>query len=284
MASLFNPDYLLSLCKKYNLTPSKQYGQNYLIDEAVIEKIITAAEIHDNDAVVEVGPGFGALTLTLAAKAKQVISFEIEKKLLPYWEEKQKHFPNIQIEWGNVLYQFASTALTLPSGYKVVANLPYQITSPVIRLFLETEKTPAEMIFMVQKEVAERLAAKPGDMSLLAVSAQYYASVQMVTIVPRTAFWPSPAVDSAVIKIISKHEPRNNEFERIFFSFVRAGFANRRKLLFKNLLPVVGKKNKVEFEKVFNELKLLPTARAQELSIEQWKELAKKCSFFTSVK
>jgi 16S rRNA (adenine1518-N6/adenine1519-N6)-dimethyltransferase len=291
---LFNPDYLLSLCKKCNLQPSKKYGQNYLINPEIIEKIIEAAEVNGADTVVEVGPGFGALTFALADKVKNVIVFEIEKKIAPYWEAHT--LKNVQIIWGNVL----KTAGDLPNGkYKVVANLPYQITSAVIRFFLENENPPESMTLMVQKEVAERICAKAGGMSLLSVAVQYYANAEIVGLVPRDNFWPVPKVDSAIIKLslrapkgrsnpsakqnqnsstenngiassLPARAPRNDS---AFFRLVKAGFANRRKLLIKNLLPIVGKQNKEKLKSVFAELGLSENVRAQELGIEEWDAL-----------
>lgn len=274
MSKLFNPDYLLSLCKKYGLTPSKQYGQNYLLDSEVIAAMIDAAKICPDDLVVEVGPGFGVLTLPLVDVAKEVVSYEIEKKLAPYWEKLQKDRPNLTVNWGNALKTFVPP--TKP--YKVAANLPYQITSAVIRLFLEASLTPQVIVCMVQKEVAERICAKPGDMSLLAISVQYFGTPTLVRVVPRSSFWPSPAVDSAIISVKPHAVDRTNE--KWFFDVVKAGFAQRRKFLIKNLLPLVGKKNKPEVELLFQKIGLTPEARAQELSMDQWQELVKGLSTY----
>jgi 16S rRNA (adenine1518-N6/adenine1519-N6)-dimethyltransferase len=273
MADLFNPDYLLHLCKKYGLNPSKKYGQNYLIDENVIAQIISDTAITKNDNIVEVGPGFGILTLPLAEQAGKVTSFEIEKKLEPYWTNiiKDRNIPNLEIVWGNILKQFP--ILEFQFSYKVVANLPYQITSAVIRLFLEAENPPAEMILMVQKEVGERITAKPGDMSLLAISVQYYAETEYLFTVPRSAFWPSPQVDSCVIRIKNKAVRPSKELDVPLFAHVKAGFAAKRKLLFKNLLATIGKDNRALLEAAFQELGLTLSVRAQELSVEQWVKL-----------
>jgi 16S rRNA (adenine1518-N6/adenine1519-N6)-dimethyltransferase len=266
---LFNPDYLLSLCKKHGLQPSKKYGQNYVINPEVIEKMIEAAEVKDSDTVVEIGSGFGALTFALADRAKKVLAFEIEKKIAPYWEARMPE--NLQIIWGNVL----KTAGGLPKEkYKVVANLPYQITSVVIRYFLENENPPESMTLMVQKEVAERICARAGDMSLLSVAVQYYADAEIAGLVPRDNFWPVPKVDSAVIKLVSRQQTIDNSNRDELFRLAKAGFANRRKLLIKNLLPIVGKQNKEKLKSVFAELGLLENARAQELTVENWLRLA----------
>lgn len=274
---IFNPDYLLSLCQNYGLRPSKKYGQNFLINSEPVEQMISAANITQDDTVIEIGPGFGPLTFALAPKAGQIIAFEIEKKLEKYWAKHAAE--NMKIIWGNVL-RANLVEVGVPGKYKVVANLPYQITSNVIRKFLEEKNPPTSLTLMVQKEVAERICALPGDMSLLAVSVQYYADAEMVAMVPRTDFWPSPQVDSAVIKITLKDTKVIAEQNQLgspdaVFKLVRAGFANRRKLLIKNLLPIVGKNRRAELENIFEELGLAPMVRAQELSVEEWIEIAK---------
>lgn len=273
---LFNIDYLKHLCAKFQLRPSKEYGQNYLINPQVIDSMIAVSGVNKKDVVVEVGPGFGILTLDLAAKVKKLLSFEIEKKLLPYWEEissrlAQTKEDNFEIIWGNVL---RTDPKIFPKNYKVVANLPYQITSPVLKLFLEelTNK-PKEMTLMVQKEVAERICAKPGDMSVLALSVQYFGDVEMVGEVKRNNFWPEPQVDSAVIKIVVNKKRPDSEYTKKFFQMIKIGFAQKRKLLIKNLLPFIGKQNKATFLLELQKIGLEPTVRAQELSLENWEKL-----------
>ncbi len=268
MSKLFNQDYLLHLCQKYGLRPSKQYGQNFLLNEEVIEKMVEAGEINKKDIVVEVGPGFGVLTLLLCEKAGKVLAYEIEKKIASYWEERVKEYKNLEIIWGNVL---RSKKLKVES-YKVVANLPYQITSQVIRFFLEQENKPESMVVMVQKEVGERICAKPGDLSVLGISVQYYGEPEMIQIVNREDFYPAPKVDSAVIKIkIKKDLPEIDENK--FFALVRAGFINKRKLLSKNLQNYLGKKNKEAIGKAFEKMGFSNNVRAQELSVEDWIKL-----------
>ncbi|HSR89603.1 MAG TPA: 16S rRNA (adenine(1518)-N(6)/adenine(1519)-N(6))-dimethyltransferase RsmA [Candidatus Udaeobacter sp.] len=267
MSSLYNTDYLQHLCKKYGLIPSKKYGQNFLINEEVIDGMIVAGDLKKDDLVVEVGPGFGVLTLALAEKVKKVITFEIEKRLESYWSEETERIKNIEVVWGNVLKQDINF-----DKYKVVANLPYQITANVIRKFLEAANKPESMVLMVQKEVAERICAVPGDMSILAVSVQYYAEPEIVIQVPRSYFWPVPGVDSAVIKLtIKKNTESDKEFDDRFFKLVKAGFANRRKMLLKNLGSVIDKK---KLPAIFQELGINDKVRAQELSVEQWRGLA----------
>jgi 16S rRNA (adenine1518-N6/adenine1519-N6)-dimethyltransferase len=275
---LFNVDYLKHLCQKFQLRPSKEYGQNYLINPEVIETMIAASGVTKKDTVVEVGPGFGILTLDLAAKVKKLLTFEIEAKLKPYWEEistrlAQSKENNFEVIWGNVL---RADPKLFPKNYKVVANLPYQITSPVLKLFLEDlENKPKEMTLMVQKEVAERICAKPGEMSVLGLSVQYFGHAEIMGEVKNNNFWPVPQVDSAIIKIVLDNKTTTREEDRVFFKFVKIGFAQKRKLLIKNLLPTIGKQHKEKFIEELKKMGFTETARAQELSVENWKQLVK---------
>ena len=271
---LFNSDYLLHLCQKYYLQPNKKYGQNFLIDPEPIGVMLVAGEVNRGDTVVEVGPGFGVLTFALAEAAEKVIGFEIEKKLQTYWNDEIKKMGNLEIVWGNVLKECRNKVGVPEFGkYKVVANLPYQITSNFIRTFLELDNKPESMVLMIQKEVAERICAQPGDNSVLSVSVQYYADTEIQAQVPRKMFWPEPAVDSAIIKIVPKVGVKNDDN---FFRIVKAGFAQKRKLLIKNLLPIVGKKNKTVLEDIFVKMGYNNNVRAQELSLENWRTLAKE--------
>ncbi len=271
---LFDHQYLKHLCQKYGLTPSKKYGQNFLINPEPIEKMIETAEIKPDDVIVEVGPGFGVLTLALVEKATKVLSFEIEKKIEPYWSEELKKHNNLEIVWGNVLHEVESQkSIEFLKSYKVVANLPYQITSQILRAFLEMENKPEVMVLMVQKEVAERICAPVGDMSVLSVSVQYYGEPEIVAYVPRSSFWPVPAVDSAIIKIRSKESGvGSSEKDKEFFKIVKAGFSSRRKMLIKNLSAVV---DKDKIRNIFKELNIDKKVRAQELSVEQWKTIVR---------
>jgi len=250
--------------------------------------MIKAGELTQSDTVVEIGPGFGVLTLAMAPLVKRLVAFEIEKKLSEYWEEKQHEFPNVNLVWGNALKELKTRDWRLKIGaeYKVLANLPYQITSHAIRTLLELEHQPERIIIMVQKEVAERMCAKPrsagsprGDsaepgqahsqqaaMSLLAVSVQYYGTPEIITHVPKGSFWPAPKVDSAVVAITNIQERPGAEE---FFRFVRAGFSSKRKQLWKNLssgLDISGETVKAVLEKVVGNEKV----RAEELSVEEW--------------
>jgi len=270
MIDLFNIKNLKELCEKYRLMPSKKYGQNFLISESVIKRMIEEADINENDVIVEIGPGFGPLTFALAKKAKRVIAFEIEKKLENYWEEFCPE--NVEIIWGNVLREIENQkSINSVKSYKVIANLPYQITSSAIRKFLEIKHQPSEMIFMVQKEVGERICAKMGEMSLLSVAVQFYAEPKILFNVNRTKFWPEPKVDSVIIKLKLKRLPFNTD-EKEFFNIVKIGFSNKRKKLINNLKSL--EKGNKKIKDIFKEIGLDINVRAQELDVNDWQKLA----------
>ena len=278
--NVYKPSYLIELCKKYNLSPSKKYGQNYLMTKIYIDKMLEAGEINKDDLVVEVGPGFGVLTFALAEKAGKIVSFEIEQKLREYWEENA--LENLEIIWGDVVKQFSVSKFSAPGGpalgwkkYKVVANLPYQITSAILRMFLELENKPESMVIMVQKEVAQRITAKKGDMSVLAISVQYYGQPKVVAKVTKGNFWPSPKVDSAVLLINNIKSPNNDFSDERFFEVVKAGFAQKRKQLRRNLsqgLKLDAEKVKEILVEVCGNEKI----RAEELGVEEWIEIVCK--------
>lgn len=262
-----------------SIKPKKSLGQNFLRDTQVLERIVAAANLSAEDFVLEIGPGEGVLTQKLAKKAGRVLAIEIDQRLI---ESLQKRFASnqkIEIIHADILKINLADLYTnyqlLDTKYKVVANLPYYITSPIIRLFLEATILPAEMILMVQKEVAERIVAQPGQMSILAVAVQYYAQAELLFEVPKEAFYPVPQVDSAVIRIariVDRKSPSKEE-TRHFFKIVKAGFSAKRKTLANNLA------NSLHLEKTAISQKLKtagisPTARAQELSVADWQNLA----------
>jgi 16S rRNA (adenine1518-N6/adenine1519-N6)-dimethyltransferase len=278
MNNLFSPTYLRQLCAEAGMAPSKAYGQNYLITEKPIQKIIEAGELSAEDIVVEVGPGFGVLTLAMAPLVKKVLSFEIERHLEGYWQEQQRKFRNIEIVWGNVLNQVENEQPDILNNlktYKVLANIPYQITSKILRLFLEeVENKPERIIVMVQKEVADRICAKAGDMSMLAISVQYYGMPHIITKVSKGSFWPSPKVDSAILMIKPQVSPKPNVYtDKEFFDFVRVGFSHPRKQLWSNL---AGTYKDLDLKKILKEVTGNEKIRAEELSVEQWKKILEK--------
>ncbi|MCX6760794.1 MAG: 16S rRNA (adenine(1518)-N(6)/adenine(1519)-N(6))-dimethyltransferase RsmA [Candidatus Nealsonbacteria bacterium] len=257
-----------SLLQKYKTQPIKRFGQNFLIDKSAINKIIEVAEISPNDIVLEIGPGTGALTQELAKRAKKVIAVEKDIKMIEILEETLKDFNNIEIIQGDALKMADSQVI---SPYKVVGNLPFYLTAPIIRQFLETENPPKEMTLIVQKEVGQRICAKPPRMSILAVSVQIYAEPKIISYISKKSFWPSPKVDSAIIKILKINS--NQEIDRdLFFKIVKAGFSQPRKQLINNLSKGMGME-KEKTEKWILKNKIEPSQRAETLSIDDWLKL-----------
>ena len=263
----------------------KSLGQNFLKDDAVLQRIVESAELSKNDFVIEIGPGHGALTEKLAKVCKKVIAIELDDRLIEVLQNKFKDTDNVEIIHDDILKLNLPELVTkyLPrrqaskiqdTKYKIVANLPYYITSPIIRLFLETEYPPKEMILMVQKEVAERICAQAGKMSILAVSVQYYAKPEYLFTVSKESFEPMPKVESALIRI-TNHESRimnNKEEVKKFFRIVRAGFSAKRKTLANNLSNGL-QLDKKEIEEKLISLGFSKNTRAQELGVEEWKKL-----------
>lgn len=262
-------------------------GQNFLKNNEVVKKIVASANLKADDLVLEIGPGKGILTEELAKVTGKVMAVELDGELCKLLRNKLSNNKNVAIIHGDILKTNIQDLLghqmsKLEKNYKVIANIPYYITSPIIRLFLESE-TPclpagrrlSEMILMVQKEVAERIVALPGQMSILAVSVQYYADAEILFEVGKENFDPVPEVDSCVIKI-TKHKLQNtNKIQRTdFFKIVRAGFSAKRKTLINNLANSLHLDKNV-VEKEIKKVGLSPTVRAQELSMEDWKKLTK---------
>jgi 16S rRNA (adenine1518-N6/adenine1519-N6)-dimethyltransferase len=266
------------ICQANDIWLTRTKGQNFLIEEDVYDRMIAAADLKKDDVILEVGPGLGFLTAKLAAKAGKVIAVELDDKLAKYLVEKKavEKINNLEVFNENVLdLNSKDTKYKIPNTkYKIVANLPYNITSVFIRKFLTSENRPDEMILMLQKEVAERICAKPGEMSLLALSVQYYASPEIVSYVSKENFWPRPKVDSAIIKIRIKNEElriKGTE-EKDFFRMAKFGFSAKRKMLKNNLAGGLHI-TPVEVEKILVKIGLNPKARAEELSLEDWKKL-----------
>jgi len=267
-----------NLLEKYGVRPFKGWGQNFLIDKSVLKKIIESADLKKSDIVLEIGPGIGTLTFELARKVKKVIAVEkdpkmeeILRELLECWNVR-----NVKIIKRDIL-KLDLKPYTL-NPYKIVANLPYYIVSPVIRKFLElTEVRPLEMILMVQKEVAQRICAKPPDMNLLAVSVQFYAKPEILFYVSKNSFWPRPKVDGAVLKIIPltlTNTDRKLTDTKLFFRIAKAGFSQPRKQLCNNLTKGL-KLNKEKTKNWLLENQINPIQRAETLSIEDWFNLTK---------
>jgi len=256
------------ILQKHGRRPNKGLGQNFLIDKNILDKIVQAANIKNTDTVLEVGPGIGTLTQELAQKAKRVIAVEKDKSMIEILAETLSGFTNVEVINNDIL----KIEQSLPAGYKLVANIPYYLTSPLIRLFLEAQSKPKEIVLLVQKEVAQRICSKPGDMSLLAVSVQFYANCEIVFNVSKNSFWPIPKVDSAIIKIIPAEKYKISA--ELFFKVVKAGFSHPRKQLIGNLSGQLNlPKEQVKDWLLKNNIN--SAQRAETLSVEDWVVLAK---------
>jgi len=226
------------LLREFGLRPKKSLGQNWLVDESVLSCIAVAAELTRQDIVLEIGPGLGALTRHLGEGAGRVIAVELDAALIPPLSRSLADYANVTIVQGDIL-QFSPSALvsgldfsSSPIQYKVVANLPYYITSAVIRHLLEADVPPSLIVLTVQLEVAQRITAAPGKMSLLAVSVQFYGRPFIVTHIKAGSFYPAPKVDSAVVRIEPYNRPAVDVADREgFFAVVKAGFSQKRKQL-----------------------------------------------------
>lgn len=260
------------LLRRFGLRPDKRLGQNFLIEESELRKIIDIAQIGSNDTVLEIGPGLGSLTRLLAEQSQRVVAVELDDKLIPPLKEVLSPFPNVQLVQGDIL------ALNLDHllgeiSYRVVANIPYYITSALIRHLLEAKAKPYQMVLTVQREVAERITAKPGDMSLLALSVQVYGAPEVMARIPAEAFYPAPAVDSAVVRVNLYPEPIMPTGRlSFFFRLAKAGFSQKRKTL-RNSLSAGMHWSPPQAEAVLRSAGIDPQRRAETLSLEEWGKL-----------
>jgi 16S rRNA (adenine1518-N6/adenine1519-N6)-dimethyltransferase len=286
-----------ALLRRYDLRPRKGLGQNFLIDPFHLDKIVAAAGLAKEDLVLEIGPGPGTLTTRLAAAAGQVVAVELDPNMVNLLRTEYGHLPNLTIIEADILQTDLNTLVTSlqsqptnkptthptdrplfsrnhPTTYKVVANLPYYITSAVLRHLLESPVRPARVVVTVQKEVAQRIVAKPGQMSLLAVSVQFYGQPELIHRIPAGAFYPPPKVDSAVVRIDTFSEPPLGvpDVAR-FFHLVKAGFGQKRKQL-KNSLAAGLHRPAGEVVTALEQARIDPARRAETLSLTEWGRLA----------
>lgn len=263
------------LLRRYDLKARKGLGQHFLIDEDVLRLILNAAHLAPEDTVIEVGPGLGVLTRELVKRAATVVAIELDDKLAELLKDSLSGSDNVVIINQDVLKTDVSAILRelKASSYKVVANLPYYITSPVLRHFLEAEVKPQSMVVMVQKEVAEEIAAEPGKMSLLSIGIQLYGKPEIISKVPAASFHPAPAVDSAILKITPYDKPSVviSDTEG-FFKLARAGFSAARKQLANSLANGLGI-SKEETMSLLAKADISPQRRAEALSLEEWARL-----------
>lgn len=262
------------LIRRFGVQPKQSLAQNFLTDPLHLARIAAAAELVATDTVLEIGPGLGVLTQLLAAQAGRVIAVELDNRLIEPLRAQFAKQPQVQIVHGDILELAPGTLVQGAEGvagaYKVVANLPYYITSAVLRHLLEAAVQPTQIVVLVQKEVAERICAQPGDLSLLAVSIQYYAVPTLVHHVPARAFYPPPKVDSAVLRLDVHPEPVVADVNtESFFRVVRAGFSQKRKQLV-NTLSTGLHLPKAEVMALLDRIGIDPKRRAETLTLAEW--------------
>ncbi len=260
------------LLRQYGLVPKKGLGQNFLADPAALRTVLAAAEIPPQAAVLEIGPGLGHLTRYLSRAARRVMAVELDGHLIPVLARVLENFPNVQVVQGDIL-EVDPAALMDEPGYLVVANIPYYITSAVIRHLLEARHQPARLVLTVQLEVAQRICAGPGDLSLLALSVQVYGKARIAARLPAGAFFPPPKVDSAVVRVDLYPQPviPAAQIER-FFQLARAGFSQKRKTLRNSLSGGLNIAPSLAGE-LLAAASIDPQRRAETLSLEEWGRL-----------
>lgn len=282
-SDIATPKRTKEIIAKYGFSFKKSLGQNFLIDQNILNKIVAAAELDETKGALEIGPGIGALTQRLAASAGKVTAVEIDNRLIPILRDVLEKEQNTTIVHGDVLKLdlkalFAEQFHEV-SGVSVVANLPYYVTTPILMKLLEERLPLAHIVVMIQKEVAERMAAKPGgkEYGSLSVAVQYYCVPQLVCIVPHTVFIPQPNVDSAVIKLTLREKPAVDvPDENYFFRVVQASFAQRRKTLANNLTAFVGKEHRESLTQLLKDNGIDPVRRGETLSLEEFAVISRE--------
>jgi 16S rRNA (adenine1518-N6/adenine1519-N6)-dimethyltransferase len=262
-----------NLIRQSGLKARKSLGQHFLVDEAILSTIIDAAELSSKDTVIEVGPGLGILTTELARYAGNVIAVELDAQLASLLQRRLASLSNLRVINADILKVKPSQLLGGKSKYKVVANLPYYITSPVLRYFVEASPKPSLMVMMVQKEVGQAIVAGPGKMSLLAVSLHMYSQARIISYVPSRCFYPQPKVDSVVLRFDVLPEPAVKVRDMNgFFEVVKSGFSSPRKQLHNSLAHGLGMKP-AEVAPFLKQADIDPKRRAETLSLEEWAKL-----------
>ena len=272
-----------AVLERHGFTFKKSFGQNFLTDTNILQKIVDTAEIDDQVNVIEIGPGIGALTEFLAERAAQVMAFEIDHRLVPILADTLRDFDNVtvvnedilKVDLAQHIQNFKNPDLPI----KVVANLPYYITTPILMHLIESGIPFSEFVVMMQKEVADRISAKPNTKAYgsLSIAVQYYMTAKVAFIVPRTVFVPAPNVDSAILKMVRRPEPAVAvEDEKFFFKVSKASFTHRRKPLWNNLTGYFGKTEEVKdkLTKALDQAGLAPSVRGEALSLAEFASLA----------
>lgn len=281
MATLGNPQETIQILQKHDFHFQKKFGQNFLVDTHVLGKIVEAADVGEDDFVLEIGPGIGTMTQYLCERARQVLAVEIDKNLIPVLKETLSPYSNVEIIQGDILRQDIAEISEKYNGgkpIKVVANLPYYITTPIIMSLFESRVPLENVTVMVQKEVADRMKAKPGtkDYGALSLAVQYFAEPYLAANVPPNCFIPRPRVGSAVIRLTARTEPPVSvEDEKLMFRLIRASFNQRRKTL-QNAIANSGELpySKEETGRVIQEAGLAPSVRGEKLGLAEFAALA----------
>jgi len=263
---------------KLKILPRKSLGQNFLINPHIVDKIINAGDISKSDLVLEIGPGTGNLTKELAKKARGVVAIEKDARLTEYLREQtimnNAQWEKVEIIEEDILKFNPANCPLLTDGYKIIANIPYNITSNLLRIIFEKWPRPELIVLLIQKEVAKRIMAKPPHMNLLALSVQYYSDPEIVGYISKNNFRPVPKVDSAIIRLTPKFIIHDTKYIIQLFNLIHIGFSEKRK----QLASLLAKKIKIDKDRVgemLQEIGLSPTARAENLSLEEWKALAR---------
>lgn len=259
-----HPKHILQV---HGLEPKKSLGQNFLYDESVLARVVDAAEIGSDDAVLEIGPGLGHLTTLLAQTAVRVVAVELDNRFIPILQAQLAPFDNVSVIHGDILEQDPAALFARP--YQVVANVPYYITGAILRHLLSAQHKPTRLVMTVQKEVAQRLTAVPPNMSVLAVTTQFYGATTLVDTIKAGAFWPRPDVDSAVVRIdLYDERPLPLSAEKQFMRLVKVGFSQKRKQLQNNLKQLGLKKAQVAA--ALSEAGVDGRRRAETLTLAEW--------------
>jgi 16S rRNA (adenine1518-N6/adenine1519-N6)-dimethyltransferase len=280
---MFKPLAIASMMRDYGISPKKGLGQNFLIDENHLTKIAEIAGIDKHTDVLEIGAGLGNLTRHLAVAGRRITAVEIDNQLIPILKKVTREFENVEIVEGDILEIPVSHLIKTP-GYVVAANIPYYITSVLIRYLLENDPKPKRLVLTIQKEVAQRACAKAGKLNLLALSVQVYGSPSIAARIPAGAFYPVPKVDSAVLTIDLYDQPLiPDKLLEIFFKLAKAGFSQKRKMLHNALAGATGLE-KDEVDELLTSIAIDPKRRAQTISIDEWVRMIEAYQNYYSAK
>lgn len=280
---LYSPSTIAEIRERHNFQLSKSLGQNFITDRGVIEKIAEGAGIAEGDLVIEIGPGIGVLTAEAAKYAAKVVAIEIDKKLIPILEETLSDYDNVEVINQDVLktnlneiIEEQRRACSFSADVKIIGNLPYYITTPIIMSILENSVDAESITIMMQKEVADRIKASPGNKiyGAISVAVQYYCEVEQVASVPKEVFVPRPKVDSSVLKLsVRKKKPVELIDEKSLFACIKAGFGQRRKTLLNSLTGVYGT-SKDDVRAILEMAEIDPARRAETLNIQEFATIA----------